>query len=588
MIVRIAPLLRLPRVLGIFDYLLPGSWAVPARGSVASVTFRGRKVAGIVIGIVPTSMVPPAKLRPLDSMLSVQPLIPPPLLRTIELVANEGYTSLATTLRGLLPILTTNQPFDLPPPQTEKRQARRERRPELLTYLLEASKVRELRAIVRASVSRRRSVIIIVPTDDRARWLAARLPGSIILDRGTTRTKYRAAYLDLRARTNAVVIGTRSAVFAPVRQLGCIIIDDEDADEHLQETPSPLYDVRRVAVVLSRLTGSRIVFTSRLPTLATLRLRPAIHELDPRANPPIDNLGLERARAENDYGVLTEAALDRLRSTVAAGGRACVIHPRRSTYGSLECRECGFIFTCPSCHVPMHLEQQLLRCLHCATTASVPSRCPRCQSVSLRGRVRGIPVVAAELAAALGPLSAAKVEMVTPHELANRTDDSYDLAVLTSYRSLLALPRVDADERARRTVWLMIGRLRRNGRAVLQVNDPNVPRFDERSERRWRATMIADREQFGYPPLWRTLALRRRAAPRGVSAPVTAVLERLRAVAGNVTITDPQPALGRSRRDQGGTIITLRTHGTFPPRLRSVLASLDEGWTIAIDPVSFR
>lgn len=603
MYVRVAPLLRLPRSIGAFDYrndttttLVPGSLVV--------VPFRKKNVSGIVTAVLKTSAVPHERILPVTGVISAETVLPKPQFETAERIAAENFSSIATMFRGIIPFFPLKSTLELPTFTPKERDAA------TTAFLNEETgtsdeavvvyrKRASLNALYRRTAARLShaglSTLIIAPTIAHAEQIAGSVDGAILFHHSMTTKELRNMFISIRSAPSAIVIGTRSALFAPLANIGAIIVDDEDADGHQQEEPNPRFDGRRVAAILAMESGAKLIFTGRMPTLALTQRYPISRTLDePVDGPTTTFIDLEQQRTAGDYATVTEPVLLLLREVAARGGRALVVHQRRSEFGSLECRDCGFVPSCKQCGTPLKQDGLVLVCRHCAATVPIPAKCPRCNGVSLRGRGRGIAHVIQELersglhAAALQntgtPGAPGTIDVATAAQSYDLPDSAYDLVLITRYESLLAIPRPDTGERTRRLLVTLASYVAPKGSLVVQGVDAHRHEIESPDAAAWTSTELASRDRFGYPPAWKIIMLRQRQARMpGRSVSPDAVYKKLSSFA-SIIMTPPQRSRGRSRQNPAGTMLIVRTKKELAPEIKHLLSTLDESWTITINP----
>ncbi len=601
MIARVAPLLRLPRALGVFDYRLPETMTVVV-GSIVRIPFRRRSHIGVVLELASTSSLAPANILALNAVISQSPLLPLPQLQAAQQIAHEGFTSIATTLRSIIPSLRLRTAISLLPPSSPApdRTWRNEldsltgsqQDVALISYLNDHSRTTFYEHLVALAQKHHRSTLLIVPTIARLRAYARLFPRAFLLHHGLPARQYRELFLNIRNGQSLIVIGTRSAIFAPLTDLGLVIIDDEDADEHVQEEPSPRFDCRSVAAALVTRTGGKLVLMSRLPSLQSF-LQYGVHEhLDAPPQITVAFVDLDEQRDQHDYRIVPDVTLAALQRVAAQGRRAVIVHHRRSLFGSLECRDCGFIPTCSICRVPLRQDGAVLVCRHCGQTANIPLTCPRCRGYSLRGRGRGIEYLVLELRrAGLKPVIAGATDsdrglilVTTPSRLDELDLSEVTLAVITRYDSLLSVPRIDAEERARRILRMLAAKISVGGTLLVQgsrgYEELSRTVFDDRVLEQGRE----ERERFGYPPAWNLLALRRRLVARAPGLTANELVRRLKRHDPTLLIIGPQRSRGRSRIDPGGDLVLLRYKKPLSPAVRRLLMRLDERWSMVPNP----
>ena len=205
----------------------------------------------------------------------------------------------------------------------------------------------------------------------------------------------------LRSGEARVCVGPRSAVFAPLSDLGLIIVDEEHESSYKHEG-DPRYDARTVARARAERAGAVLVYGSATPrpesVLTMTRLRLPVR-VDHRPMPAVEVLDM-RERHQPLHPETRMALADLRRS----GGKAIVLLNRRGWSNFLSCRACGRVWMCPNCDVALvlHRTGSLVACHHCGHREPVPSRCPSCASVSVARHGAGTERIEHELRDALG------------------------------------------------------------------------------------------------------------------------------------------------------------------------------------------
>lgn len=192
-----------------------------------------------------------------------------------------------------------------------------------------------------------------------------------------------------------VVVGTRSALFAPLSGLGLVIIDEEHEGSYKQDS-APRYHAREVALQICRARGAVLVLGSATPSIDTLGNcgsagRGWVHaSLPERPNghplPPVTVVDMGREFAGGSRSMFSKALTDALAEVYERKEKAVLLLNRRGFASFVLCRECGFVPECPDCAVSLayHEAAQRLTCHHCGHVEPVPARCPQCGSPYLR------------------------------------------------------------------------------------------------------------------------------------------------------------------------------------------------------------
>lgn len=193
----------------------------------------------------------------------------------------------------------------------------------------------------------------------------------------------------MRTKQAMVLIGVRSAVFAPFADLGLVIIDEEHEGSYKQEE-RPNYHAREVALARCRNTKAALVLGSATPDVCSYyRALTGEYEhlrLTKRPNgsrlPQVKIVDMRQELAEKNFSVLSRSLQQELVQTVAEGEQAIVLLNRRGYSTFVMCRDCGHTITCPHCAVALvyHSAGEDMRCHYCGNTAPVPDECPNCHS----------------------------------------------------------------------------------------------------------------------------------------------------------------------------------------------------------------
>jgi primosomal protein N' (replication factor Y) len=204
---------------------------------------------------------------------------------------------------------------------------------------------------------------------------------------------------DERERISAgearVVVGARSAIFAPVRALGLVVVDEEHDASYKQES-DPRYDARTVAAKRASLEGAVAVYGSATPRPESWSRLQTL-ELPARIGAPLPSVRLVDLRREAGYPLSTPL-LRELASLEERGGRAILLLNRRGISGAVHCRACGRSRRCRSCDVALTLHRDgRLHCHHCGYSEPLPEQCPECGSVELARIGAGTQRLEAEL-----------------------------------------------------------------------------------------------------------------------------------------------------------------------------------------------
>ena len=272
---------------------------------------------------------------------------------------------------------------------------------------------------VRRTLEMGRSAIILVPeialTPQMVSWFRGRFgPVAAVLHSRLSPGERFDEWRRIRRGEARVVIGARSAVFAPTEGLGLIVVDEEHESTYLSDH-HPRYDAREVAESRCAREGAGLILASATPSILSFaRARRGDYTLleMPRrvADRPLPEVTITDMRQELENGnrsVLSRELVRALRETLDRQEQAMLLINRRGYHSFVSCRKCGYVVKCPNCDVSMttHIddgsraggEENLLRCHYCGKTLPLPQKCPECGSAYIRYFGAGTQKVDAEV-----------------------------------------------------------------------------------------------------------------------------------------------------------------------------------------------
>ena len=384
-----------------------------------------------------------------------------------------------------------------------------------------------------AALERGLGAIVLVPeialTPQAAGRFAARFgDGLAILHSGLTDAERRDERERIARGEARIVVGARSAIFAPVRDLGLICVDEEH-DQSYKQDSDPRYDARTVAAKRAALEGAVAVYGSATP-------RPESWERLERLDlggrlvgslPPVRVVDLRR---EAGYP-LSAPLLAALGRVAAEGGKAILLLNRRGIAPAIHCRACGTTLRCPNCDVALVLHRDdVLHCHHCGHSVPSPETCPACASPELARIGAGTEKLEQELAKAVPELERIRLDAdvvaergAVPEALRRfaETDRSVllgtqmvakghhfagvSLAAVVDADTQLGLPDFRAEERTFALLTQLAGRSGRDapGRVIVQTFQPDARAvaFAARHDvAGFLEGELERRRELGYPP----------------------------------------------------------------------------------------
>lgn len=412
-------------------------------------------------------------------------------------------------------------------------------------------------------------------------------------------------WLQLNSGEARIAVGPRSAVFAPLAQLGLVIVDEEHESAYKHEG-DPRYDARRVAARRAQQAGAVLVMGSATPrpeSVHALRRIRLAQRVDGRPLPPIEVLDMRDAR--HPLHPTTREALGDVRR---AGRKAIVLVNRRGWSNFLSCRSCGHVWSCPECDVALVLHQRegALACHHCGHRERIPNTCSECHSSSVARHGAGTERIETELLEALGDpefpilrldadtarggkgavartlerFDQASAGVLVGTQMVAKGHDFPDvtLGVVLDADQTLRFPDFRAEERTFALVAQLAGRAGRggegNGRVLVQTLSPDAPSIMSASRHDadgFLAGELERRRALSYPPFASLIRVTCSAEEAGdAAAAAEAVRERISAP--DAMVLGPAPLFRLRGRERSQLVVKAPQRR---PAVASVAAAVD-------------
>lgn len=397
---------------------------------------------------------------------------------------------------------------------------------------------------IEAALSTGRTAIVLVPeislTPQTVERFESRFPGKVAvlhsrLGPGERFDQWRGA----RDGSYRVVVGARSALFAPLPDLGLIAIDEEHESSYKSDT-APRYHAREVAEAKARMAGAVLVLGSATPSFESIeRARSGACEkldlpgrIDDRPMPDVELVDMREISGAGSRMLLSGVMLDALSRTVEAGDQAILFLNRRGFANYMQCRSCGRIMGCDECEVSLcyHMRGDMMLCHHCGKRWAVPRVCPSCGSgpmkqygagtqrveEELAGHLPGVSVIRMDADTTttkdahwrlLGDFRSRKAQVLIGTQMIAKGLDIPDVTMVgvINADTALAIPDFRANERTYQLLTQVSGRAgrgRRPGRVIVQTFNPEHPAIMAMKSggERFISAEIAARSHALYPP----------------------------------------------------------------------------------------
>ena len=428
-----------------------------------------------------------------------------------------------------------------------------------------------------------------------------------------------------------VVLGTRSAVFAPIAELGLVIVDEEHDASFKQHESGFRYSARDLAIFRAQRAGVPIVLGSATPSLETLQNvatgkftqlslpRRAGQALPPRA--AVIDLREHAVR----QGISTPA-VEAMQRHLADDGQVLVYINRRGYSPTLACTACGWIAPCRDCDARMtvHLAASRLRCHHCGADAPLPEHCPQCGyevrhvgqgtervEEALAGLFPGMPIARldrdvvrkrGDLESVVNRIASGEARILVGTQMVTNGHDFPNVTLVVVLNADQGLFSTDfrAPERVAQTIIQVAGRAGRGtkaGEVLIQTEYPDHPLLKSLLAEGYDGfarIALAEREAAGWPPFAHVAALRASATELPAAVNFLREARRLARRTPEVKLLGPAPAAmaRRAARYHAQVLIEARERvplhrllGEWLPKVEQIKTPRDLRWSLDIDPL---
>lgn len=341
-----------------------------------------------------------------------------------------------------------------------------------------------------------------------------------------------------------VILGARSAVFLPFKNLGLVIIDEEHETSFKQQDPAPRYHARSAAIVLAKMYGAKTLLGTATPSMESYynaqQGKYGLVELKTRYKgvqlPEIQVVDVKDLRHRKMMsGPFSPQLLAAVREALKNGQQAILFQNRRGFAPMVECKVCGWVPKCKNCDVSLTLHKSinLLTCHYCGYTYPVPTECPNCGSTEIMGRGFGTEKIEDQIAEIFPEAKIARMDLDT-----TRTRNAYERLIadfsegrtnlligtqmvskgldfdkvsvvgILNADSMLNYPDFRAYEHAFMMMAQVSGRAGRKGKrglVILQTKNPTLPVIGQVVHNDYEGlyqSILEERRTFHYPPFF--------------------------------------------------------------------------------------
>ena len=454
--------------------------------------------------------------------------------------------------------IEASTPLELNPEQRQARDAvvsaiGSQQPPFLLQGITGSGKTEVYLQIIQGALDKGKTAILLVPeislTPQMTERFIARFGEKVaILHSGLSNGEKYDEWRKVERGDAQVVVGARSAIFAPLKNLGVMIIDEEHEASYKQDS-NPRYHAREVAILRAQYNQAALVLGSATPSLESrARAGKGVYQhliLTQRANPlaripEVQVIDFRDFIGQNDTSNFTPPLLEAIQDSLDKKEQVVLMLNRRGYSSFVMCRECGTVDTCPNCDISLtlHMDTKTMNCHYCGFSKGIPHVCPKCQSRSIRYYGTGTQKAYDELAelfpqarilrmdvdttrrkgshqALLDPFGRGEADILLGTQMIAKGLDfpNVTLVGVLNADTALNLPDFRSSERTFQLLTQVAGRAGRAekaGQVLIQSYNPEhyAIRFaKDQDYEGFYAYEMSIRRQLGYPPYYFTIGI---------------------------------------------------------------------------------
>jgi len=548
----------------VFTYKVPERLTSLRIGNIVLVPFRNNKIQGIVLDI--NVLKPSFKTKEILNILESQ-TIPPHLLDVVSYLSLNYHCDIGQALSAVFPFnfhvkrrkieeklnnFIPEKAYKLTTEQYEAvekiNQSITNQRPNtfLLMGVTGSGKTEVYLQNIEHTLKMNKDCIILVPeialTPQTFSTIYKRFPETTVLLHSQLKETERAKnWNDIISGNKKIVIGSRSAIFAPIKNLGLIIIDEEHETSYKQDQ-TPRYHAIDVAKYIADKTNSTLVLGSATPSIETFKKAQdreynkimLSQRISKNPLPKAKIIDLTHEFKKGNKSIISEELQKAISKALINNYQVVLFINRRGTSTFILCRDCGFVFKCKDCQLPYtyHLASNDLKCHHCNKKDIYPVICPECRSLFIRFFGTGTQKVEQEVKKIFPSAKIARMDKDSTQKRMSHEDiynnfknkkidiligtqmiakgwdiENVEVVGIISADNMLNIPDFRAEERTLQLITQVAGRSGRKlgipGKVYIQTYNPNARAIKMAAENNLEEFYLSElkiREQYIYPP----------------------------------------------------------------------------------------
>lgn len=415
-LIEVIPFARLPRTLPeSFSYFNPD---FISEGTIVEIEISRRRLLGLVVRQTLVKDVKQNLRSASFALKKIRGVVNRgPVLNAIDFAFLHWFTNFYLTTPGALlhlmfPAFLPNKSLsDLKPRAKVETGTKKD-----ILIISGDPRIQEYKKAAVSALAEKTQVLILAPEIRRAEMifqeLNSELPKKSVIFVSSTQSpkELRSVWLRIRGGEILLIVATRTALFFPFTKLGLVIVDDDGSPNLKSWDQEPRYHTREVALALAKLYGAKLILGGDPPSLSSYALSKDTEHVTvviisgPKTSPLSIFVDMQKEIKEaGEFIVFSQVLKDKLRTIRESGGKAFLFVNRKGFAPFILCQECGYVFRCTNCAVPLvyHIQESLaeatLLCHHCSAKNKAPDICLACGSFKLKPYGIGIERVIKDL-----------------------------------------------------------------------------------------------------------------------------------------------------------------------------------------------
>lgn len=458
-IAQVIPLTRLKRSLNYFDYSIPKDLQSKIkRGQLVEIPFKKSKIKGVIFSLEKSSKI--QKLKSIEGIIETKPLLKSWQLKLIKYVCENNFVSISILAKMLVPeipkrvikskyqafqdfyfVKTTVSPLLFDNKLDQIYADISKNKPVLLRYYNYENKIKVYLKLIKTAIKNNKQLAVIFPRlidlQKFYQYMEKYQDNTSLFLNDMPKGLFYQQWQKINKGEVNIILGTRSAIFAPFKNLDLLIIDQEDDPNHYQEEPNPRYNVKNIALFLNQILKCKLFYISQSPSLNSLyqvqQKNWKYFEIDKiKSLPDIKIIDRNIELRKGNFSIISDDLFQELEYNIKRGKKSFLFLNRKGSATMAMCQDCNYIAKCNTCKLPVTVHQnKKLACHHCHKEYDLILSCPKCKGANIKLTGAGTEKLEADIRDKFPGAKVLKLDQDTP--MASQDINIYDIIIGTSY-----------------------------------------------------------------------------------------------------------------------------------------------------------